>query len=131
MLGIRCQVFCALYFSPQFHMASRIGCRLCPNSVKVYSTLGGTSAYTVRVNSPLSSIARSCAVSTFCDTFPIDFFNSPKRFVPDNRSRRIKTFHLSPIKVKVVSTGQAGNSFVICCVLICSPPYSFYLKLCI
>lgn len=34
----------ALYASPQFHMASRTGFRLYPSSVKVYSTLGGTSA---------------------------------------------------------------------------------------
>ena len=33
----------ALYCVPQSHMASRTGFKLCPNSVKVYSTLGGTS----------------------------------------------------------------------------------------
>lgn len=38
-------------------------------------------------------------------------FSSPNRFVPVSKSRKIKTFHLSPIKVNVVSTGQAGNSF--------------------
>lgn len=103
----------ALYSSPQFHMASRMGFRLSPKSVKMYSTLGGTSAYTVRVNKPFSSIARSCAVNTFCDTLPIDFFSSPNRFVPVSKSRKIKTFHLSPIKVNVVSTGQAGNSFTV------------------
>ena len=40
----------------------------------------------------------------------MDFFSSPKRLVPGIRSRRIRTFHLSLIKVKVVSTGQAGRS---------------------
>ena len=40
----------------------------------------------------------------------MDFFNSPNRFVPDNRSRRISTFHLSLISVSVVSTGQAGST---------------------
>ena len=39
-----------------------------------------------------------------------DFLSSPKRFVPSIRSRRIKTFHLSPISIDVVSTGHAGNS---------------------
>lgn len=40
------------------------------------------------------------------------FFSSPKRFVPGIKSLNIRTFHLSPINVKVVSTGQAGSSFV-------------------
>ena len=34
----------ALYSSPQAHIESRIGLRLLPNSVREYSTLGGTSA---------------------------------------------------------------------------------------
>ena len=71
-----------LYSSPQFHMASRIGFRLLPKSVSEYSTLGGTSAYTLRLTRPFSSISRSWAVNTFWDTLPIDFFNSPKRLVP-------------------------------------------------
>ena len=121
----------ALYSSPQFNIASRIGLRLCPSFVNVYSTLGGTSAYTVRVNRPLSSMARSCAVNTFCDTLPTDFFNSPNLFVPVSRSRKIKTFHLSPIKDKVVSTGQAGNSFTVFCVLIDLPPNRSCLKPCV
>ncbi len=32
-----------LYSSPQFHIASKIGFKLCPSSVRAYSTLGGTS----------------------------------------------------------------------------------------
>lgn len=80
----------ALYSAPQLSMESRIGFKLWPSSVSEYSTLGGTSAYTLRSISPLSSISRSCAVSTFCDTLPMDFFSSPKRFVPaaDRRSDR-------------------------------------------
>ena len=35
--------FWALYASPQFLMASRMGFRLYPRSVSVYSTRGGTS----------------------------------------------------------------------------------------
>lgn len=38
------------------------------------------------------------------------FFSSPNRFVPGSRSRRINTFHLSPIMESVISTGQAGNT---------------------
>lgn len=36
-------VFCALNSSPQSHMASRMGFRLRPSSVREYSTRGGTS----------------------------------------------------------------------------------------
>ena len=43
----------------------------------------------------------------------MDFFNSPKRFVPGSKSRKINTFHLSPINVKVVSTGNAGKSLMV------------------
>lgn len=92
-------------------MASRIGFRLRPRSVREYSTRGGTSAYTSRCTRPFASIARSWTVSTFWETLPTHFFSSPKRLVPVIRSRRINTFHLSPIRVRVVSTGQAGSSF--------------------
>lgn len=53
------------------------------------------------------------AVSTFCDTLPTDRFSSPNRIVPVSKSRKIKTVHLSPIRVNVVSTGQSGSSFVV------------------
>lgn len=46
-------------------MGSRMSLRPHPVSVRVCSTLGGTSAYTLRVSRPLSSISRSWAVSTF------------------------------------------------------------------
>ena len=52
---------------------------------------------------------RKCEVRTFCDIPFSDFFNSPKRFVPVSKSRTIRTFHLSPININVVSTGQGGN----------------------
>ena len=59
------------------------------------------------------------------NTLPMDFFNSPNRLVPVIKSRRIRTFHLSPINMSVVSTGQAGSSFAVC---IASFPFnSFYL----
>ena len=69
-----------------------------------------------------SSIARSWAVKTFCDTLPTDFFSSPNRFVPGIRSRRISTFHLSPMRVSVVSTGQAGSSAFAFASIISIPP---------
>jgi len=41
----------------------------------------------------------------------MDFFSSPNRMVPwSSRSRKIRTFHLSLIRVSVVSTGQGGRS---------------------
>ena len=42
--AISAQPLCALYASPQFRMASRMGPRLRPRSVRRYSTRGGTSA---------------------------------------------------------------------------------------
>ena len=45
-------------------------------------------------------------------TLPMDFFNSPNRFVPGSKSRIMSTFHLSLMSVSVVSTGQAGKSSV-------------------
>ena len=83
------QAFFALYSSPQFHIASKTGFKLWPSSVKVYSTRGGTSGKTVLISRPLSSICRSWEVSTFWLTLPMDFFNSPNRFVPGSKSRII------------------------------------------
>ena len=125
------QAFFALYSSPQFHIASKTGFKLCPNSVNVYSTRGGTSGKTVRISKPLSSICRSWEVSTFWLTLPMDFFNSPNRFVPDSKSRIMSTFHLSLMSVSVVSTGQAGKAFasliVSSCLLVSKMLYSIIL----
>ncbi len=76
--------------------------------------------------SPFSSIARSCAVRTFCDTFPTDFFSSPNRFVPGIKSLRISTFHLSPISVKVVSTGRARKCILCFCCNHFNPSEKFF-----
>lgn len=59
------QLFFCLYFIPHSTIASKIGFRLYPVSVKVYSTRGGTSGYTFRVSKPLASIERKFAVKTF------------------------------------------------------------------
>ena len=48
-----------------------------------------------------------------------------ERFVPGIRSRRINTFHLSPMRVSVVSTGQAGSSFFAFASIISIPPKIF------
>ena len=62
---VNTQPFFRLYSVPHATIASKIGFKLYPVSVKVYSTRGGTSGYTFRVSSPLSSIARKLAVNTF------------------------------------------------------------------
>lgn len=64
---------CNWYFIPHCTIASKTGFRLYPVSVSVYSTLGGTWAYTVLINSPFSSMALKFAVNTFCEIFPSDF----------------------------------------------------------
>lgn len=51
------------------------------------------------------------------------FFSSPNRFVPGSKSRRINTFHLSLMRVSVVSTGQAGKVFA----AISYPPVFWFL----
>ena len=57
-------VFC-LYSVPHATITSKIGFKLYPVSVKVYSTRGRTSGYTFQVSNPLSSIERKLAVKTF------------------------------------------------------------------
>lgn len=107
------QAFFALYSSLQFRIASKTGCKLYPNSVKVYATLGGTSGKAVRTSNPLSSICRSWEVSTFWLTLPMDLFNSPNLLVPDSKSRIISTFHLSLmyalILLHLLIRGQAAR----------------------
>ena len=80
-------------------IASRIGLRLLPRSISKYSTPGGTSSYTFLTTSPFFSISRSWDVSTFCDSFPMDFISWPNRFVPSIRSHRIRL--LSRMKADV------------------------------
>ena len=75
----------------------------------MYSTRGGTSGKTLRVCRPLFSIEREFAVSTFCEIPPREFLSCPNLLVPSNKSRMINTFHLSLMRVKVVSTGHAVN----------------------
>lgn len=100
----------ALYSSPQFFIASTTGFKLCPSSESEYSTLGGTSCIHFSINKTVFSY-HEAVQSVLLDTPPTVFLRSPNRFFPENKSRRISTFHLSPIKVNVVSTGHAGNFF--------------------
>lgn len=54
-----------------------------PNSDKAYSTLGGTSAYTVRVISPSASIERRLPVCPHCGKPMTMNLRSDDRFVED------------------------------------------------
>src|SRR5260221_14754662 len=53
----------SLYVTPQSRISIRIGSKLLPNSVREYSTFGGTWRYTSRWTTPSSSSSRSCKVS--------------------------------------------------------------------
>ena len=79
-----------------------------PSSLREYSTLGGTSAYTVLVIIPSSSMERRLSVKTFWLIPSRSFFNSLKRQGRTRRFLIINSFHLLPIKETVVATGQAG-----------------------
>ena len=48
---------------PQSHKDSNTGSRVCPNSVRAYSVLGGTTGYTVRLIRPSLSNSLNCCVS--------------------------------------------------------------------
>jgi len=56
------------------------------------------------------SISRRLEDRTFCDIPVTNFLSSPKRFVLLFKSRKIRTFHLSPISISVVYTGRSGSS---------------------
>ena len=85
-----------------------MGFRLYPVSVRVYSTFGGTWGYILRVIRPACSMALRWLVRTFWVMPFTDRMSSLNRFVPVSKSRMMRTFHLSPISCKVISTGQSG-----------------------
>ena len=70
-----------------------MGSRVFPKSVNLYSTRGGTSRETSLSIIPFSSNERRLAVNTFWLTPLSDFFNSPKRLVPVNKSLKISIVH--------------------------------------
>lgn len=62
---------------PYFIIVSMTGMAFIPFSVRVYSTLGGTAGYTVRVTSCSSSSSLNCVVSILSVIYGMSFFNSP------------------------------------------------------
>jgi hypothetical protein len=83
---------------------------LSPSSVSEYSTLGGTTGYTVRVKSPLASSSRSCCVSILGVAWGMSLRSSPKRSVRVSRCHRISVLYFPPISLSVASTGQFTSS---------------------
>ena len=100
------------YFSPHAAISPNTGCKESPVLVSVYSTLGGTSANTLRERSLLSSNSFKLLVSTFWE-HPTLFFNSPKRLVPVSKSLIIRIFHLLPINLSNTATGHGGKFFFV------------------
>ena len=114
MIGV-----CFLLFNPAnvfcTHCQSRqallfIGRIFSPSCVKEYSTRRGISGKTSRLISPSSSICLKFSVSTLALIPSIPNCKYLNLYRPFNSSRRIRGFHLFPIKYTVVATGQAGNS---------------------
>ncbi len=58
---------------------STIGIRLTVRGVSAYSTLGGTSAYTLRLTYPSSSRVRNVLVSIFCEMSGMSLRRALKR----------------------------------------------------
>ena len=99
-----------LYHIPHVSIALIIGRIDSPSLEREYSTLGGTSANTVRITIPSLSIERRLSVNTFWLMPSNDFCNSLNRHGRSSRFRIINNFHLLPINWTVVATGQIGNS---------------------
>lgn len=91
---------------PQLAISFKIGLRLCPSSVKEYSTRGGISLNCWRLIRPSASSSFSCSLKTFRDIEGILAAISPKRRVWSERRKRMIDFHLPPIKPIVVVKGQ-------------------------
>ena len=84
-----------------------------PQSVRAYSTLGGTCGWMTRRTKPAFSSCRSCCVSIFCDTPGIDRSSSEKRRTrPPKRLKRIKSFQRPLINTSASSTPRAAASGV-------------------
>ena len=91
---------------PQAYMDCRIGKRLSPRSVRLYSTLGGTTAYTLRAIKPSPSSSRNCWVSILGVASGTRRRSSLKRRIFPDRCHRSKALYLPPISCRVAATGQ-------------------------
>jgi len=111
------QEFICLYSLPHTSIASSMGRIVSPSSLREYSTLGGTSAYTVRIIIPSDSIERRFSVSTFWLIPSRDLCSSLNLQGRTSRFLIIRSFHLLPIICTVVATSQSGSSFFLIIVL--------------
>ena len=64
------------------------------SGVSVYSTRGGTTAYTLRVTRPPRSMRRKVCVSIFWEIPSMDCINSEGRLLPSPRSWMTGVVHL-------------------------------------
>ena len=83
-----------------------------PRPVILYSTRGGTSAYTNLSTSPSSSRWRNVSVSTFCDMSGMCLRRTEKRkgtLLPA-KMWSTSSDHLSPIRESTLRIGQSGKS---------------------
>ncbi len=78
-----------------------------PDSVRQYSTRGGTSGYTFRVTKPSASSERSVTVSIRCEISPMDLWMSLNRMVPFAlKVTSVSSDHLSPSRLSISRMGQ-------------------------
>ena len=94
-------------------MLSMMGRMLLPRLLSSYSVCGGTSGNTVRVIRPSFSMARRLSVSTFSLMPGMARLSSPKRNGFSISCWMMKIFHLLPMSMSVVATGQGGNSSLV------------------
>lgn len=91
---------------PQAYMACRMGKRLSPRGVRLYSTLGGTMAYTLRAIKPSLSSSRNCWVSILGVASGTRRRSSLNRKILPDRCHRSNALYLPPISCSVAATGQ-------------------------
>lgn len=99
------------FSSAQRTSSSRIGNRLCPNSVREYSTFGGISEYCRLRISPSISRAFNVSDRTFGDMSGIALAMVLKRVsLFSERTHRISTDHLPENRDRTFRTGQESIS---------------------
>ena len=109
-----CGARASLFVKAQSIIPFKAGRKDSPSSVKLYSTLGGTSAYTLRVTRRKSSRRLSVWESIFLETSGMSFWKSRKRHTPYFcMATMAKTDHLSPIWERMSRTGQKPSKFAI------------------
>ena len=116
-----------MWVTPQWYMPCKIGNKLPPFSVSEYSTLGGTTGYTTRVISALSSSSRNCCVSILGVASGTSLRNCEKRSVLPVRCHSNSALYFPPISCNVAETGQFVFNLFSCTGVPLSISYSIFL----